>query len=368
MKKIITIVLCILFVQKSFADCTAAKQSATDSCSAEKIRASQAAVTAAEQALAAATAAAKAAGVAGPGPATTAQNAQLAATTAKAELETVLATCSESQKNCDTVCKEEQHMWESTGMNPGPAQQAADSANYCKNEEPEENRRQGQQLSSNLGQTLLGLAGLLASLGLGQGGDSQTAATDCFTQPTAPGCAVDTASTTPTATLASGTARESSGSGFDTSALNTNDVPTSGTPVAPSYASATPGFGGGGGLPMMPSSSGASSGKPRSVAEEPDGSPKINMPGGAAGGGRGGGGGGSGSGMANGKVVGNPAASRTGIDADKNLTTAAAEKAMQVRGLASEGPVGGISSAHSLDNFQKVEKRIETERTQLSEL
>jgi hypothetical protein len=59
-----------------------------------------------------------------------------------------------------------------------------------------------------------------------------------------------------------------------------------------------------------------------------------------------------------------------GIDGDGKAGSGvenAVDKALQARGLASGQP-GGISAAHAFDNFQKIEKRIQTERNKLAEL
>ncbi len=361
MKKIITVLLCIMFVQKSYADCTSAKQSNDKACSETLIRKGLQQVDAANAALAAAQRAG-----ASQGAGVITENAHTATAQSLASENEIIAACQSAKESCETVCQQEQ--MDLAGLNPTMAEQAAENLNECKNGKTADNLKEGQQISSNLGQTLLGLAGILASLGLGKGSDSTPSTLDCVSNPYGTGCNVDVAADPGGGgTLVDGTGRESTSGGYDSSALNVSDVPATGKAADPQYASGSPGLGGGGGLPMIPSSSGGGGAKARSVAEEPDGAPKINMPGGSAGGGRGGGGGAT-AGMAMGKAGGNPAASRTGIDGDKSLTTATADKALQVRGLASEGPAGGISSAHSLDNFQKVEKRIETERTQLSEL
>ena len=55
------------------------------------------------------------------------------------------------------------------------------------------------------------------------------------------------------------------------------------------------------------------------------------------------------------------------IDGNDKGMAAAVEKAVQQRGIASDGPAGGITGANSLDNFQKVEKRMQSERNNLNE-
>ena len=57
----------------------------------------------------------------------------------------------------------------------------------------------------------------------------------------------------------------------------------------------------------------------------------------------------------------------TPIDGNDKGMAAAVEKAVQQRGIASDGPAGGITGANSLDNFQKVEKRMQSERNNLNE-
>ena len=67
------------------------------------------------------------------------------------------------------------------------------------------------------------------------------------------------------------------------------------------------------------------------------------------------------------KGSGNPVGGRVAIEGDTRAM-AAMEKAMQNRGLASGGPIGGISAAHAMDNFKKVELRMQSERNLLNEL
>ena len=109
----------------------------------------------------------------------------------------------------------------------------------------------------------------------------------------------------------------------------------------------------------------------RGVAEvNAEGTPKINFN--TTGGGAGGKNSGipMGSASTNNKGGGNPMASRVGIDGEGKVAGSvgnAVDKAMQARGLASGQP-GGISAAHAFDNFQKIEKRIQSERNKLAEL
>jgi len=69
-----------------------------------------------------------------------------------------------------------------------------------------------------------------------------------------------------------------------------------------------------------------------------------------------------------GKVIGGAGGpiTHTAID-QAQIEKTAVERAIQQRGIASEEPMGGITSANSLDNFQKIEKRMQTERNYLNE-
>jgi hypothetical protein len=208
------------------------------------------------------------------------------------------------------------------------------------------------------------LPGLVALLGQlkGDGGASGDA---CLKDPSK--CKVDVANTPPGTTLTDNTTRPAGTGGFLDPALNTNDAPPAGETVDPSMAQ----FGqppvGGGGAGFGGAGSGGP-GRARGIPEvNADGTPKINLNAGGVGGGKAGG-------MQMGaastnKGSGNPVASRVGIDAEGRGGSVgnAVDRALQARGLASGQP-GGISAAHAFDNFQKVEKRIQTERNQLAEL
>lgn len=239
--------------------------------------------------------------------------------------------------------------------------EAQRSGEYCK-KEPQQNYEAAKKGQMDIGQIMQGLGALLTALGAG-GGDEPS--DPCATNPDR--CAVDTAAKS-NGTSRSGTTRQSTGDGGVLEAALGNDEPATGEGAAPSLAQGTPGMGGGAGINSA-GMGGAGPARGRGVAEqEYDGKPKINLASGGFGGGPKGGAPSLGA-SSLGKGSGNPIASRTGIDADgKSISSQAMENAMQARGLASgNGQMGGITAAHSLDNFQKVEKCIQNERNLLSE-
>lgn len=279
---------------------------------------------------------------------------------AKVELKKFEARCYNSFKDCIRGCEAEANAAYAAN-DQASGNEAQRAGEYCK-KEPQENFQAAKQGGMDLGQAMQGLGALLTALGASGGGSEGD---PCVTNPNR--CAVDAATTSP-GTTRSDSARQATGDGSVIEAALGNDEPATGEGAAPSLAQGTPGMGAGGGINSA-GMGGNAPARSRGVAElEDDGKPKINL----ASAGFGGGPKGSPPPMGPsslGKGSSNPIASRTGIDADgKSISSQAMDKAMQARGLASgSGQMGGITAAHSLDNFQKIEKCIQNERNLLSE-
>ncbi len=281
-------------------------------------------------------------------------------TTAQRQLQDFEIKCYSSFNSCINTCKQEAAQ-EQANMNTAAAQQAQQAERQCA-EEPAQNHAAAKKGGMDLAQILPALIALLGQL-KGDGGESGD---ECAKDPAK--CKVDSATNTPGTTLSDNTTRDPGAGGFLDSGLNINDAPPMGEAAQASLAQFGQAPGGGGG---MGAGSGSGGGRGRGVAEvNGDGTPKINLNGsGAVGGGRQGGMGSMGG--ASSKGSGNPIASRVGIDGDGragNGVGNAVDKALQARGLASGGEPGGISAAHAFDNFQKIEKRIQSERNKLAEL
>jgi hypothetical protein len=283
------------------------------------------------------------------------------------DLQKYVERCESQRNSCISACESERDA-QLAEQNQAGAQNAENVRQYCESGQPKRNEDAGRQAGMNLQQLIPAIAGILASLGLGKG-DETKPLDDCLSQPNQQKCRVDTATKgTDTPNTTTGSPRQTSGEDdFLNAGLNGNDMPMQGEPTAPNLATGSAGFGGGGGMGMGMPGMGAPAGRSRSPEPEVDGSPKINLAG-MSGGAAGRGGGSSMGGSLTPSKSGNSAiASRTSIDGD-GKAQGVVEKALQARGIASEGPLGGVSAAHSLDNFQKIEKRIQSERNQLSEL
>ena len=198
---------------------------------------------------------------------------------------------------------------------------------------------------------------------------SSTGTTDTGLQSTSPALAaycqgtIDKASTNDSS-FADGAARVGAATdGEDGSGDMLNGQVQPGTPASQGQQTSS-GMGGGmmGGM-MAPASGGGPSGLGSTGKKsEGDGS-KIGI----ASAGGGGGGGGSMAGGAGKSFGAAGPITHTPIDGNDKGMAAAVEKAVQQRGIASDGPAGGITGANSRDNFQKVEKRMQSERNNLNE-
>lgn len=285
------------------------------------------------------------------GVATTVKKGIADVTTAKAQVDQFELDCAKKIKACIDSC-----------VNIGEEQ----ARTYCATGEPEKNRQAAKGASGNLSQILPALAQILASLGAGGGGDN----TDpCANNPNL--CKTDVAAKDQGSTFSNGGVRQSDGdSKFLEAGLNGNDVPAMGESAKPSYAQAGA-AGSGSGSGAINAAALAGSVRPKANADgNQDNGIKAasSAAGGTMSGSRGGGGGFGGGSSSSSKGNSNPIASRLSIDNDERaLADKAADNVLQARGVASDGPDGGVSHPLRSDNFQKIEKRIQTERNSLSE-
>jgi hypothetical protein len=278
---------------------------------------------------------------------------------ARRQLKAFEKKCYESFTSCIKSCKQEAAE-EQANNNPQGAQQAQQAEQQC-SEKPAENHAAAKKAGLDLNQILPGLMSMLTAL-KGDGGAGGDA---CLRDPAS--CKVDAATNSQGTTLSDSTRTDTPAGSLD-SGLNPSDAPAMGEKVDPSLAQFGQGGGSGSGLGGVGSSS-TPGGRGRGVAEvNADGMPKINLnP-------LGGNGGGKSGGMpsmntaSSRKSSGNPQATRVSIDAEGKIGSVgnAVNKAMQARGLASEA--NEITAAHAFDNFQKVEKRFQSERNKLAEL
>jgi len=277
---------------------------------------------------------------------------------ARAKLNEFIKNCSDAIEQCSQQCAAEQ-------SDPVRGPTATTNKNKCENGTPAQTRDQAKM---DLGQLLAVLAGLAALIMALMGQDDEKppeeGEVDCTKTPYDPKCRPDIAADDDPATFTTGEVRTRGGEGdFLDSNLSGQLPVATGTPAQASYSGLPSGSGGGSGAAGMGAAGAGGFGRGADKKAEGDGSPKINL---ASTPGGGGGGAGMGGGRGGAHPGSGAVATRSGIDGNEKLA-AAVEKAVQQRGVASEGPMGGITAAHSLDNFQKVEKRIQSERNQLNE-
>lgn len=200
--------------------------------------------------------------------------------------------------------------------------------------------------------------------------DQQAQQPLCQQDPKNSACTVDKANTTGSQ-FASGEFRSANGTASTDGSLASTDGPPLGTPASSSGSgggSSGGGMGGFGGSLGVASAGGRGSSAKSSKNAEFDGTPKINLSGGGYGSGGGGGGGSGYGGNGHGSGSGNTAtASRSGLEHDEQVGKIATAAQERIRGPASNEPMGGVSSVYYLDNFTKIEKRIQSERNNLTE-
>lgn len=281
--------------------------------------------------------------------------------------------CSQARGDCVSSCKQAQ-------TNPTTQAEGTSGEQYCEGE-PKEN----EEASKGNSDALMGaLAQLLAAMmAKGQEPPPAAVASVCGQQqavppgttlpPGAATAAATAAQICPTldkqstadSTFTNGTGRTSSSGEYLGAGDLGSGTPAAGTPAQVQYSAGVPGGGAGGGMGAGASGSGSRDPGKKGTNGEPE-QGKLGL---AAVGGGGGGGGGSLAGTGKSGASGAAGApSRTPVDGSDKSMQAAIDRAVQQRGIASDGPAGGISGANSFDNFQKVEKRMQSERNNLNEL
>jgi len=297
-------------------------------------------------------------------------------------LQEFVQNCSQARQQCKDGCNSDMAQdSQPIGGNPAEAAKDQQTQQYCDSGKPKQNEDDAKKGQGDIGQAMAALAQMLAALGNKPTQQAQqqmcgtptasgtsTGTTDTGLQATSPALqaycqgTIDKASNNDSS-FADGAARVGAGTddGSGTGDLATGQVQP-GTPASQEQLSSSPGGMMGGGM-MAPASSGGPSGL-GSTGKKSDGEgSKIGI----ASAGSGGGGGGSMAGGA-GKAFGAAGPiTHSPIDGNDKGMAAAVEKAAQQRGIASDGPAGGITGANSLDNFQKVEKRMQSERNNLNE-
>lgn len=301
------------------------------------------------------------------GAAKTGMDGQAMGAKAQAAIQAALAKCTAAQQKCNQTCKSEQSQKQSEQDYAG-AQQAGQNDNYCKSQKPEQAKKSGEKASGDLSKMMDALGKLLAALGAQQNQQQQPEQPLCTREPKNPACTVDKSSSDGGSTFTSGEFRRDDGASSTDGGLANGADPAMGTPASSSGGGS--GFGAGAGSvgSMGTASSGGNkySKDNSSKKSSDDGTPKINMASGYAGGA--GGGGGRGGGGLGGHGGGNGSSpSRSSVDQDQQAGRIAAAAEERLRGPASNEPLGGISSVYYLDNFTKIEKRIQNERNTLFE-
>lgn len=360
MKKMIFLSLISIFLSAntSFAagQCSKEEQNAQQACSEEKFTGYKAELAAVNEKLK------------GMGVGEQAQAGGIELATQKSKLDSLIALCEEKRQGCVKTCQSDaQQKRARTPVPDEPGAQQDDQKRKKCETEVKEKKENAQKTSDGMGEAMKALAGLLQALGAGSETPQETAQQPFCTQyPTDPACKEDKPTDT-SSTLTAGEFRRDDGGAFSDGELGSESDPSSGPAAQASNSSPM----GGAGLPMMGAGAGGGGGgksaeKDSGKKSEFDGTPKINMAGGAMG--AGGGGGARGGGSSLGKGSGNPIASRTGLGEENQANKVAAAAEDRLRGPASNNePLGGISSVYYLDNFTKVEKRMVNERNTLKE-
>lgn len=342
------------------ATCQQGKDNATNECNPEKLAAIQLAIQQAQQE------------VSGSGAATSTQLALDKLTEAQLANGNLGTTCGNAIQQCSDVCTREKT--ESMATLPpdiNKYNQAMQSHTECTQGKPQQVKNQSDKAQMDMGALAGLLQGIMSALTGMKGNEddnckvSETRTSEMIAKDPMCGGTLDTATDTASTTLVAGEHRQAKGSLSGMDQLAQGQV-QQGAPGKAEMSGASAGGGGGGGMMGFGGGAGGgSSGKDKGGGKESG--PQLA----AASSNFGGGGGSKGGGAGGGRLATattppyNPKTSS--LDGEK-MMQAAVEKAMQQRGPASEGNGGGITGALSLDNFLKVEKRMQSERTQLSEL
>ncbi len=335
--------------------CSKEEQAAQQQCSDEKFTSYKAQLAALNSSMA------------GKGAATQAADGAAGVSEQKANLDSLIALCEEKRQGCIKTCQSDAQ--QKRARTPVPDEQGATQDDQKRKKcetEVKEKKDNAQKTSDGMGEAIKGLLGLLQALGASKD-DVAVEPTKpfCTEYPNDPACKTDTANDT-NSTLTAGEFRKGDEGTFAEGEVGSENAPAGGPAAQTSMSSpmggmGMAGMGGGGGAPA-----GGKAEKESGKKSEFDGSPKINLAGGAMG--AGGGGGNKGGGSSLGKGSGNPIASRTGLNDENAANKLAAVAEERLRGPASNNePLGGISSVYYLDNFTKVEKRIINERNTLKE-
>jgi hypothetical protein len=281
--------------------------------------------------------------------------------------------CVQAIQQCSEKCQAEKVQRENAQDQAG-AVNAEQARTYCTQGKPKQVADKAEKDQGDMSKTLGALAQLLSALtGMMKPSENNAATTDeCTVSATNTAamvaantnCSTDVATASAGTTFATGDYRAAKGNASSSNPLATGEVGI-GTASQPTYAPAGSSGGGGGssggggfgGRMGTASASGSGGGKGDKIL------PSSNFGGGGGGGGKSA----SGSGGGSGKPSSYGQITKSSIDDERQMQLAV-DKAMQQRGPASDGPPGGISGAFSLDNFMKVEKRIQNERNQLNEL
>lgn len=287
---------------------------------------------------------------------------------AQKQVDGVAQKCQQAIETCRTTCDSEKSTHEQNIATQQQATTDGNNSRYCTEEKPAEDLKEAKKTSADLGKIMETLAGIISSLMNGQQAKTPEGdeCTPSATRSAAvimmnPACSTDTASTGTATSFANGDYRSASGKLVGEGGLEAGEAQMGvGAKQELSKGSVGGGGGaaGGGSSPMGSMNNNGS----KNAAAGKDDKPVVsaNNYGGGGGGSKGGGGGPS-------KPGGPVTITKSSLEDDRLMNTAV-DKALQARGMASEGLPGGITGAHSTDNFLKVERRIQNERNQLNEL
>lgn len=361
----------IIFLMFSFSasaqQCKQDKENAKKSCSENELNALKAQLDAVK--------------VTGDGVAKTGENAEQNLKETKDGLGKFSAACDAAIKKCSESCQSDADKARNNAQmarsqvppDEGTAQYQDTEAKrndeakkYCITDEPKKTSDKAKAQQADASKMLGELGKMLAAL-MGQKNKDQNPQQQrdqsCNGTKAGTGECVSVASKT-SGDFATGSARAAEGKGTLSNDQLATAEASKGTPGKLEYSK---GFGSGGG--SSGSGLGGFGGGPSTAStkgkEDPKEGQRINFGSGTASGGGGGRGSfGSGGGAYN---NGNTASSSRSSESMDKQVLLTAEKALQARGMASDGPLGGITAAHSFDNFIKVEKRIQAERNGLYE-
>lgn len=287
-------------------------------------------------------------------------------TTVRTKCEQLIEDC---KSKCDQVAQEKLGNW--TPNDDSEGIQAQQDSKFCSQGKPKEFAEQAKKEEGNMGKALQDMMKMLAQL-MGKGGDDPKQAEEedpCANpHPDDPRCKTDVATADTPGELRNGEFRSDDGlgAGGTTMELDQPSVPmgdagdagnSKGQAAGAAMAPASTGMAGMGG---------SGNDKEEGSTTLEDGS-KVGPGGFHSGGGGGGRGGGYGYGAGGSGDGNNAPVSTASLESNEKFQAVASDK-LDSRGLANVGPRGGISGPLSMDNFRKVEKRVELERKSLDDL